>query len=739
MSAPTILTLNSPTIRNQRTLIWLHSQAEKEYWTKWDSVVTSLADYHRWYDLNARIVGMVLTEIQGDEEEWLTDLFEVSRDIQMIFLSRSILQRKSQEYWTENYDNVVSLDEITEPYPFLRLPWSNTVEDGVALFAFLCRYHRLIDCPVSDKRHETFGGAISVEKGIVPQETWLITQFFRSPQKKRFKEIKDCLERNAACSYLDRILLLNETDLSDLWRNLPGAEKITQIVTGKRLTYAHFLQFVHDEAPTNVYAILANADMYMGPSLLDLWKMNLADRVLALLRWDDPGDGGKPVLFGPRADSQDTWIMLSNSVKERTWSYATFDFPLGKVGCDNAFAAHLLRNHMSLFNPSMSFQTFHLHASNVRTYDKRDMIRSDLYVNLVPSYLIDIKQELIPGGAVQYICNELVQFEVRSSSLSNEITFCTMLEKEGRYKWTASEENQLFEPAIPVYRWKNACVTANGLVYDPYTLYKGKHAEDPRFNYWPDSQVDLYTPLQTAKKMLAIPFASTDVFLHPDTYVLEYMSRAARLLTEHPDATLWVPNEMAPHVALLSKISNRVTWEGNTACWADEVIGFLPGPLSVELGRENVSALRTMMPTWKGEPTPCQCTVVIDNTITTAFVKERILPLLKKQNSAWTIRTVSEHDHGQYAALLGSTLCLVLGGKNTKNKWAKLWALPVECVVIEFQQELEISGELQHLCHVSDVLSWVLLLSKGDQKDVQDQIIEQFEKWCKKNSYLLSA
>jgi hypothetical protein len=131
--------------------------------------------------------------------------------------------------------------------------------------------------------------------------------------------------------------------------------------------------------------------------------------------------------------------------------------------------------------------------------------------------------------------------------------------------------------------------------------------------------------------------------------------------------------------------------------------------------------------------------VVIDDTITSDVVKERILPFLKKQNAAWTIRVVSESDHGQYAAMLGSTLCLVFGGKNTKNKWAKLWALPVECAVVEFQQELEISGELQHLCHVSNFASWVLLLSKGPVKDVQDQIMEQFEKWYKKNSYLLSS
>jgi hypothetical protein len=225
----------------------------------------------------------------------------------------------------------------------------------------------------------------------------------------------------------------------------------------------------------------------MGASLSVLWRMDLKDRMLALLRWDDSADGEEPVLFGPRADSQDTWILLSDSIKDKTWPYATFDFPLGQPGCDNAFAGHMLRNRISLSNPALTFQTFHLHNSNVRNYTKKDMIVSDLYINLVPTYLIDTKQEQVPKDKAPAICNELVTFEVKSSSISNEITYCTMLEKEGRYKWEPTVENHYFEPAIPVYRWKNACVTPNGLVYDPYTIYVGKHVEEDRFNYWKDA------------------------------------------------------------------------------------------------------------------------------------------------------------------------------------------------------------------------------------------------------------
>jgi hypothetical protein len=53
--------------------------------------------------------------------------------------------------------------------------------------------------------------------------------------------------------------------------------------------------------------------------------------------------------------------------------------------------------------------------------------------------------------------------------------------------------------------------------------------------------------------------------------------------------------------------------------------------------------------------------------------------------------------------------------------------------VVEFQQELKIDGEFQHLAHVAGFKSWVLLLSKGSVTDVQEQIVEQLTKWFKKN------
>ena len=102
------------------------------------------------------------------------------------------------------------------------------------------------------------------------------------------------------------------------------------------------------------------------------------------------------------------------------------------------------------------------------------------------------------------------------------------------------------------------------------------------------------------------------------------------------------------------------------------------------------------------------------------------------------ILIVSDHNPGFYDSIVGASLCIVFGGPNTQTKWSRLWALPTDACVIEFQQELEVDGELQHLCHISDLRSWVLLLAKGSVSDVQDQIMEQFEKWYKKNQVELS-
>lgn len=769
---PRLLNLNTPTVRNQRTLIWLNQQDPSLPWSVWDGVVTSLEAYRRWSSC-ARIVGIILLE-QEHSPDFFAELYALSSSVSMILLSRRLLQLKSHVFWADNFDNVICLEDMIDSYPFLLTPWTSDAEesfthavstvstveeakqhmarlerqateraaDAVAMMALLGRYHRLVGVDtLSPVRREALS-SVTLEPFAVPEEIWMFTQYYRPDHKKRAKEIRECLRQNCANPLISRIVLLNEKDEShdaNQWHDVPGHEKIHQVVIGTRLTYADFIQYVYDKVPHRVFTILCNADIYWDQTLQELWRIQLANRMLGLLRWDI-GEA-EPVLFGPRADSQDSWIFLSDSIKEREWDFAPLTFRLGQPGCDNAFAGHMLRNRFALSNPAYSIKSLHLHRTEYRTYHKRDTVPATVYINLAPGHLIDMKQERVPVLAPPYLSHESVPFEIRSSSMSNEITYCTMLEKEGRYKWEPTVENHYFEPAIPYYVWSKAAVTPNGMVYDQHTIYVGKHGDDPRFQYWAEAVVDLFTPLLSCETMLALPFADLSVFRHTPVYVLHYLSRVFRLWAEHPfakDASFWLPRECAFSLAaLLGDHARRgIPWNEKTGCWAQKVVGTLPGPLAQELGKEEISALRTWLPTWEPRVRGLVCTVLLNETagITRSFVQQRIAPWLQRQDRAWKVRVVDGTDtltHGSYSPLLGTALCIFMGGREV---WAPIWALPKEACVVEFQQELHIQGESQHVAHMAELLSWVLLLAKGTMDDVQDQIMEQLEKWYRRSA-----
>lgn len=734
---PKLLNLNTTIVRDQRTLIWLKNQDTHVEWNRWDAVVSSLKDFKHWSEAGAHIVGIVLNKMECDSINDFTDeLFTVAKDVPVILLPQSILSQKKEEFWAENFDNVMNLDALHEQYPFIKSEWDGTCADAVAIFSLICRYNQLIDCDPSAERSSILNSIVQVKNGLKPNKSWIVTQYFKHKDKKRYKEIRECLVYNCASPHIDRIVLINERDYSTEWDNIKGSDKIWQIVTGKRLEYADFLRFCVENVPYGVYVTLCNADIYFGDSMLELWKINMVDKMLGLLRWDTPGPSEIATIFGPRADSQDSWIFLSDSIKARSWDYSQFRFQLGQAGCDNAFAGLILRQRFLIANPALTFKTYHIHESNVRNYSKADYIRANIYVNLAPTHILDTRQEIKPGVAIKTLSNETAEFEVKSSSMSNEITYCTMLEKEGRYKWEPSVENYYFEASIPVYSWKNCGVTPNGLVYNLHQIYRGAFAEDERFNYWSGANVDIFTPFHYVKQMLAIPFMDTSVFKHTDRYILNYMSRALRLLKMWPDANMWLPSEYMQCISQFNwptECIKGVVFDDTHACWADEVVGYLPGPAISEISKEDIECLREALVDWIRVPVPKVCVVVLSGAVTKEFAEKRIVNFLREQNDTWLIRYARTEDVGVYDEFLGASLCIFIGGKKTEETWSRLWALPEGCHVIEFQQELLLDGEFQHLAHVTGFKSWVLLLSKGSVADVQEQIMEQLARWFKKN------
>jgi hypothetical protein len=339
--------------------------------------------------------------------------------------------------------------------------------------------------------------------------------------------------------------------------------------------------------------------------------------------------------------------------------------------------------------------------------------------------------------------------------MSNEITYCTMLEKDGRYKWEPSVENHYFEPAVPVYTWYNGvnnevnqkgfAVTPNGLVYDLRTIYTGKYHDDPLYNFWTSTTTDILTPMQTPKRttMLAIPFADTSIFEQVDTYITYYVSRVLRLVAmsdTNRDASFWMPPAFAPFLkGFPLDITHGLPVD--KPCWAETVVGFLPGPSANEVSSEDVTCLRDTTSGWNKHPSKRVCTIVVDDVLTEAVAKQLLFPLFILQGGGWTLRIVKEDASPDPVAgvarserdpsiFFGSSLCIAYRSAMT----ASIWACPKECCFIEFQQELAIHGTMQHLAHMSEMKAWVLLLSKGSNTDVQEQMAIQLGKWLKKNS-----
>ena len=303
----------------------------------------------------------------------------------------------------ESIPNCMSLLDMEGAYPHLGAAWDGTREDAVVMIAGLLRYRRVAGA--WSGRAESLG---LVREECAAARLWWITQYYHPPTAARDREITTCLRRNAASVLIDRVVLLNEKK-----EKLPSGlgSKVVEGVIGGRLNYRAVLEWIASAAvPDDVIVAFANADICIDDaSWRDLWSVNLNGKFLALLRYDVPasGDVEEAQLFGPRADSQDTWIVRAADVKALQPSVVqAFDIPFGKMGCDNAIALEMFRAKFIVVNPALSLKTWHFHASGVRNYVKTDIVDKPIFMYLSPNGFHDLQpvtkwSDLAAGELVQ--------------------------------------------------------------------------------------------------------------------------------------------------------------------------------------------------------------------------------------------------------------------------------------------------------------------------------------------------
>jgi hypothetical protein len=188
-------------------------------------------------------------------------------------------------------------------------------------------------------------------------------------------------------------------------------------------------QYIYEKVPADALVVVANSDIFLDDSWRLLWSLSMRDTFLSLLRWDvQENPAEKPVLFGPRSDSQDTWVVSSNSVKERKWNWDSLDISFGQNGCDNAINVEMLRNKYMVANPCMSLITNHVHMSGVRTYEDLDILYRPIFMYLKPTGIHDLKPEYALGEKVF----ETIEVPIRQPPIRcpNPAVFRTMLCKQ---------------------------------------------------------------------------------------------------------------------------------------------------------------------------------------------------------------------------------------------------------------------------------------------------------------------
>ena len=245
----------------------------------------------------------------------------------------------------------------------------------------------------------------------------LIYQFFIHEDKARNKEIRQCLKINVENKYIDKIILLNERIYTDNELGIKD-KKIRQVNINKRLSYKDVFNHVQGDNLKG-YIITSNADIFFDDTLNKIYKteLHLKKQILTPLRFDYNDKAKiKYKLFGPRADSCDTWIFHSDfNPNKLERKYMNFNFG---IDCCDLKIAHILNMlGYELINDPFYIKNYHFDKPE-RERDVTEKINGP-YLYIVPYFNREYGTEYHPASmylsrikktAVDYTDNKQIFF-----------------------------------------------------------------------------------------------------------------------------------------------------------------------------------------------------------------------------------------------------------------------------------------------------------------------------------------
>ena len=726
--------------KNQKTLVYQKegpTLSDSHLWKRWDTLIVGCSP--ALLEWNPYVV--ILIELNAEVDAWLqTESAKTTRFL--VMSSRVIDEIGHDRFESFGLGNVLCLEEFQTMFPYLGAPWDKTAEDAIVCSAIVFRYSRLIGMSPLHPRMQKLKLTSTIrllETSNPPEPLVLIQQYYKPLQAKRQKELEFCLTKNLENPLIDKIILFMESNTCVL-PNDP-LNKIMKIPLKTRLTYADCIKAIQTHVPKGHLVAFANTDIYLDSNTFrSIWSINLHSILIALLRYDRLDETSEPKLFGPRNDSQDTWLLHSDSVHDRSWNLDSFKIPFGKAGCDNAILVEFLRNKFLIVNPAFTLKTFHVHTSEIRTYDPKDIVDKPVYMYSDPTGI----HELEPVHSWNEWSSEPLPYEPLKRPLKATTpkmlgTFVAQLNREDTFFWSTDSSNE-YVPPIGQDRLIDvsggAFVSPSGLVYQYTKLFVG--STEVQKKVWSENAVSHLMPAQPCDLMLALPLEDQWIE-QPSLYTLQYLSRVLLLKQKEPLASFWC--KQSNHLLPAFNMFNWKTPGGHllhygsqTQAFANRVVGRTAA--GVRLQPSEINALRTSLRVpWipMGDMQHPQLVIVVDSVHLKDSLVNDIQTLAEASGFAVRIIWISADATKWLETLLGAThIILSTSEKHLKiAAWPWLWMAPRNAEILELQEDREPSDQLLHLAAAGSQ-SWTLLqYPRSTPEGFKKIIMKEITKWVR--------
>jgi len=707
--------------RDSKTLAWLDT-APIASWNRYDIGVSSITAWRAIHGKFPIAVCVLLGDL--DEcEAWMRA--GNASTVRILVVSKALLLKIGfNDLVKLRVSNMLCIEEAFDMYPFLEKTWDGSEDDARIMVGLVLRYSKTgpVKTTVAHTMVASTLGLTLMDSVSPPHKVVLITQYYVPEKRRRANEIDLCLKKNVECSYIDKIVLLNESMLE-----LPvKSDKIYQESVSTRLRFDIVFKWIYDNYEPNTNYVIANSDIYMDESLRVLWSVDMRDRFLSLLRWDDSENPDeKPVLFGPRADSQDTWIISSESIKGRKWDWNSLNIPFGKGGCDNAINVEMLRQKFLVVNPCLSIVTHHVHTSAYRTYDPKDIIDRPIYMHINPTGIHDLKPEMnLPGTPYSTLKVNASMPILNGPSAAQKETFYTMLERSKVLK--KSDEIIVADRSIPLYKFSNVIESCDGLLssYNSILVGNSKTAADA----WSAKELNVVSSSIDVNVAL-VAYISDEIANDPYKYMLNYLGKILVLQEAAAEGEFLAINNDK-----MKEVLGLFTWKQESVpvlardptfqAWCKTAYAWYPsdGANNMPTPQEIAALRKAFQYKWDSSPSEDGRIVCLVDDI---WITEKLVGDLDTHLGGDDMRFVAVRKNDTLLEIVekfnGAT-GIVTFAENPLN--ALSWLLPNRAKVWEIQSEIKPSVSLLQLADVAGLKHTLHIVARQNpQNDIEKRML----------------